>query len=296
MLHETRAFFKRKDVLEVDCPALIAFPNVDAHIDSFSLDKSSKRFLFTSPEYGMKRLLASGAPDIYQLSHVFREEEKSPLHNPEFTMIEWYRLGKNLDFLIDETLELIGLFLGSSLPHRIYEYGEVFQKHAGVDYSKISKEALLKHLETLGIFPDPSFDFDSLLQQTFSLLIEPHLGKGELSVVIDYPESQAALAKTKEKNGIQVAERFEIYYNSIELANGYFELTDSKKQKERFSKENEKRISLGKLALEIDDRFLDSLENLPECSGVAVGFDRLLMLRAGCHTVQEILPFYWDNA
>lgn len=299
MLAAARHFFADRHVLEVDCPLITQAASVDAHIDLIAVrDGPSWRYLHSSPEYGMKRLLADGIGDIYQLAHVFREGEQSGKHNPEFMMAEWYRLGFTFAQMIDETVDFIRLFLGS-LPARTLSYREVFLHYAGFDYLEASDDFLLNYLVARGITPYPGIEAegkDALLNLILGTLIEPQLGQDELFVLAYYPSSQAALAKTCQRGPETAAERFEIYYRGIELCNGYHELADAKEQRQRLIEANQQRLQLGKDELPIDERFLKALEKgLPECCGVAVGFDRLMMLRQG-KQIEGVIPFTWTEA
>jgi lysyl-tRNA synthetase class 2 len=247
----------------------------------------------------MKRLLAAGIGDIYQISHVFRAGEVGPLHNPEFTMAEWYRIGISFQELIEETLAFIRLFLGE-LSTRYLRYGEALKEHAGIDYVTASRDELVGCAKERGIdVPTEAkeWDRDTLLQLLVSFLVEPHLGKDSIDVLYDFPASQAALAKTAMREGEAVAMRFEVYRKGIELANGYQELTDSIEQRQRLVRSQEARIAAGKDPLKIDERFLKALEaGLPDCCGVAVGFDRLMLLRHYQESLNGILPFSWEEA
>lgn len=292
MLARARSFFAEKDVLEVDCPALSIAAPIDTHIDVMQVSFQDKiiGYLHTSPEYGMKQLLSEKCGDIYQMSHVFRAGETSPLHNPEFTMVEWYRLSLSFEEMIEETLDFIRLFLGP-LPSRALSYRETLLQFAQIDYLHAKEQELFACLQkhNLGLTPaSKQWDKDTLLQCLVSFLVEPHLGKDELFVLYDFPASQAALAETEGDS----AKRFEIYYKGIELANGYKELLDANEQRKRLLASNAKRVELGKEILPIDEAFLKALEKgLPPCCGVAVGFDRLLMLRLGKKEIREVLPF-----
>ncbi len=290
MLAEVRAFFSHKKILEVDTPILSHAAPIDTHIEVMAIP-SVKGFLHTSPEYAMKRLIAEGSGDIYQLSHVFRAEEAGRLHNPEFTMIEWYRIGVSFQFLIDETLELIRLFLGN-IPVHIYTYSQAFQKFVGIDHLAASPSDLKKIAEenNLPLTSDAdSWDKDTFLHFLMAFLIEPQFAG--LNIIRDFPSTQAALAQVYQ----DVAERFEVYFNGIELANGFHELTDPVEQRRRFVQANCEREKLGKETLPLDENFLSALEDLPDSCGVAVGFDRLLMLQLNKESLKEILPFAWDN-
>lgn len=297
MLAQVRNFFFERQVLEVDCPALNQAAAIDAHIDVMSVTlPNEKRFLHTSPEYGMKRLLSRGSGDIYQMSHVFRKEESGPLHSPEFTMIEWYRENMTYAAFIDETLDLMRLFLGPLAREQI-SYREALLKYAGVDYLYADERTLAACAEKHGLNLHGPASQDDLLHLLMGFVVEPMLGKGHLTVLCDYPASQAALAKTTWKDDEPIAERFEVYYQGIELANGYHELTDAKLQRERFEAANAKRLALGKEIFSLDEHFLNALEaGLPDCCGAAVGFDRLLMLKTGARSIEEILPFSWTTS
>ena len=295
MLSEVRAFFKNRYVLEVDCPALSPAAPIDLHIDVMTVDTGdSTGFLHTSPEYGMKRLLAKGSGDIYQLSHVFRSGETGPLHNPEFMMIEWYRLGFSFEQMIEETLECIRLFLGE-IPEKRMSYKQLIKHFLNTDYETALPSELFKIgcEKGLGLPPEAEkWDKDTLLQALIGFVIEPQLGQDHLFVLTHFPASQAALSQTRElESGEKVALRFEVYYKGIELANGYHELTDAQEQRRRLEESNQKRIAAGKLKLPIDHLFLEALEKgLPDCCGVAVGFDRLLQLKHQLPTLQSALP------
>jgi len=273
-LAAVRAFFSERTVLEADTNMLSHAAPVDAHIDVMQVDMGNSKtgYLHTSPEYGLKKLLAAGSGDIYQLGHVFRAEEESPLHSPEFTMLEWYRVGMPYQTFIKETLELFRLFLGPLLAETL-TYKQAFSLHAGIDIHEDLAPHTLPFSEKA-----PTWDRDTQLNLLFSHLIEPKLGQNKLTAITDWPSSQAALAKTNTVNGETVAKRFEIYFKGIELANGFDELTDPLEQRTRLENENQKRLALGKNTLPIDEEFLKALETLPECCGVAVGFDRLMLL------------------
>ncbi|MGE0198860.1 MAG: EF-P lysine aminoacylase EpmA [Simkaniaceae bacterium] len=275
-LNKVRAFFDKKGCIEVDTPLLSPYAPIDVHIDLFEVKDGG--FLHSSPEYAMKCLLAEGAGDIYQLGHVFRKDEKGRLHNPEFTMIEWYRIEVNFEEFLEESLALCSLFLGPQ-NHEILTYDEALKKYLGID-----AKASLKTLSTLA---EREGTREELLNMLWGCHVEPHLGQGLYSVITAYPEEQAALSQIK--NGY--AERFEIYFMGMELGNGYHELTHPIEQKERLDRANEGRAALGKEPLPLDPHFLQALEmGLPDCYGIAVGFDRLLMLHLKASSLQEILP------
>ncbi len=291
MLMEARRFFSERKILEVDTSLLQKTACVDAHIDLFSCTMHGKPwYLHSSPEYAMKKMLAKGAGDIYQLSHVFRKEELGTLHRPEFMMAEWYRIDESFDIMIEETLAFITLIAGERQVRHL-TYQEAFLEFLSIDPFAASEEELLAvlpkemhHEELL------SEGRDGILNLLLATQIEPLLGIDEYTTLSYYPKSQAALSKVTEINGIAVAERFEVYANGVELANGYHELTDSKEQKIRLEEANQKRIEMDKCPLPIDKEFISALEHgLPDCCGVAVGFDRLLMLRMNSNSISEVL-------
>ncbi len=301
LLGKARAFFAERGVIEVDCPALSHASPIDLHIDvmAVAVNKTEIGYLHTSPEYGMKRLLSLGLGDMYQISHVFRAEEFGPLHNPEFTMAEWYRLGIPLTQLIEETLEFIRLFLGA-LPANYLRYRDALFHYAGIDYVDAPCSQLLECAKKHEIsLPQDAgtWDKDTLLQLLVTFLVEPHLGKERLDILYDFPSTQAALSQIKELDDERVAMRFEVYCKGIELANGYHELTDPLEQRTRLDQAIQARITAGKDPLKIDEHFLEALEiGIPDCCGVAVGFDRLILLRHNKDTLRDVLPFDWENA
>lgn len=300
MLARSRQFFENRHVLEVDCPAISLSASVDSHIDLITTNNNSQLgYLHSSPEYGMKRLLAEDIGDIYQLSHVFRAGERSTKHNPEFSMTEWYRIQRTFEDMIHETADYIRLFLGD-LSLEIISYREAFKKYAGVDYVHASSSELIECLHSHGIIPYDKIEKDgkdAILNLILGSLIEPHLGRNQLCTLAYYPASQAALAKTCKRNDEIAAERFEIYFQGIELANGYHELADAKEQHDRLIEANEHREQLGKNTLPIDTNFLTALEKgIPDCCGVAVGFDRLMMLRHSKNNIDDVIPFAWEEA
>jgi lysyl-tRNA synthetase class 2 len=301
MLASARAFFSSRHILEVDCPLITAKGSVDAHIDLIPVlyNGSERRYLHSSPEYGMKKLLSEGLGHCYQLAHVFRDGEYGPKHNPEFTLAEWYRLDMPFDAFIEESLAFIRLFLGD-LPSFRYSYKNLFELYLDINPFTATIKDLEPLLATHGIELSEALKKggkDSLLNILLGTLIEPKLGKEELAVLVYYPPSQAALAKTTNIDGDTVACRFEIYYKGIELANGYDELADPDEQRQRLKEANCQRSALGKEALPLDEDFLKALEKgLPACCGVAIGFDRLMMLRHHAATLSEVIPFDWSSA
>ena len=295
MLKKAREFFYERAILEVDCPILSPYASVDAHIDLIAAcAMQMDAFLHSSPEYPMKRLLSEGIGDIFQLSHVFRDGECGSKHNPEFMMAEWYRLSFSFEAMVEETLDFIRLFLGN-FEAEIVSYKELFLRYAGIDPYSSTNEELGQYLQKIS--PETQTDSrDDILNFILALQIEPQLGKNKLTALVYYPPTQAALAKTRLVDGEMVAERFEIYYQGTELANGYHELQDADEQLRRLIEANELRLRLGKNELPIDMRFIEALKHgLPACSGVAVGFDRLMMLRHNKQVLSSILSFDWDS-
>lgn len=301
MLAKARAFFSERGIIEVDCPLLTSNASVDLHIDLISalFGGEETRYLHSSPEYGMKRLLSEGIGDCYQLAHVFRDGEVGHKHNPEFMMAEWYRQGVKFEDFILETMDFIKLFLGD-LEHVVVSYKQLFEEHLGLDPFKASDDVLMAAIQKSGISYYPSIleeGRDALLNLLLGALIEPKLGKDKLTVLAYYPESQAALAKAALVDGDRVAKRFEVYYQGVELANGYDELADAKEQRRRLTEANEERLKHGKRQLPIDEAFLAALEQgLPEACGVAVGFDRLMMLRHKRDKISDVIAFDWAQA
>ncbi|MGR3911827.1 MAG: EF-P lysine aminoacylase EpmA [Candidatus Rhabdochlamydia sp.] len=298
MLATVRTFFSTRNVIEVDTPLLSKSAPIDSHIDVMTVTFASrqKAYLHTSPEYAMKRLLCHYPIDMYQLSHVFREEEMSSRHNPEFTLIEWYRNHFSLPKLIEETLELIQLFLEPLTP-QFLSFQELFLKFLHFDPFLVTKDELYQQALKTSSLPSPSslsWDLDTWLYYYMGCIIEPQL-KG-LYVIDAFPPSWAALAKIKQEGNITVANRFEIFFNGIELANGFEELQDPFEQRIRLQENNKERVKQGKPPLPLDEHFLAALEKgLPSCCGVAAGFDRLLMLHTNASSLKEVLPLSWDD-
>lgn len=291
MLAKARSFFAARGVLEVDCCALRPCAAIDSQIDVIEATVTSQEvgYLHTSPEYAMKRLLSGGSGDIFYLGHVFRQGEIGRYHSPEFTMAEWYRIGFSFERMIEETCDFIELILGARR-RRSLTYRAAFEEYVGIDYTSTNLVDVAKKLE-------PSLNCaewsqEALRQFILSHAIEPKLGHGEFTVLTHYPPTEAALACVVEQYGENVAERFEIYADGIELANGYHELADAGELRRRFAKENATRQTAGKPAYAIDEPFLQALEgNFPDCCGVSVGFDRLMLLKHKAKALAEVLPF-----
>lgn len=293
MLEVVRSFFKNQGYLEVDLPSILKYPNLDLNIEPIECYplKDEKGFLHTSPEYAMKKLLGDGGDKIYFLGHVFRKNELGRLHNTEFTMVEWYQKNTTFDLFLKEILSFLALFLNYKKFEIIY-YEEAFAKFASVNIH--NKEKLIKVAKNF-IQNAEKYDITTLRQLILSQLIEPKLGDGVFSVLCDFPKEEAALAKTIFKNGKEVSERFEIYFQGIELVNGYHELDQGEIQRKRFALLNEERKKIGLDNLIVDEEFLRSLDSIGDCYGVSAGFDRLLMLKLGCKSIKDVIHFNWNN-
>jgi lysyl-tRNA synthetase class 2 len=295
-----RHFFEQRDVLEVETPSLSQATVTDVHLDAFSTEfnfdisgQSKSLYLQTSPEYAMKRLLAAGIGSIFQLSKAFRNEGKGRFHNPEFTMLEWYRPGFDQFQLMAEVSDLVSLLLNTEQSEQL-TYQQAFIDHLGVDPLNANlaqlKSCVNEH-ELEGEWLENEQSLDTLLQFLFSMLIEPKLGQERPCFIYHFPASQASLAKISAENSL-VAERFELYYQGVELANGFNELTDAKEQRSRFIKDNLLRQANNKPTKAIDENLLSALEfGLPDCSGVALGVDRLLMLALKASNISDVLAF-----
>ena len=254
---------------------------------------SGDRWLQTSPEYAMKRLLAAGSGPIYQVCKAFRAGEAGGRHNPEFTLLEWYRPGFSLAELIEEVADLARAVLGNTL-HRVVTYRELFRQYLGIDPFLVDAEELEGFARARLDYSGGAETRDTWLDLLLTHLVEPQL-EG-LVFVHDYPASQAALARLREKDGVTVAERFELYVDGLELANGYFELIDPAEQRARFEADNRTLASRGEPARPIDEQLLAAMEaGLPSCAGVALGLDRLLMKKLGAERVQDVLSFDWSR-
>jgi len=294
-LQKARYFFTSKGYFEIDVPSIVKYPAVDAYIDSFEV-KSNENigYLHTSPEYLMKRILTIGMKKIFYLGHVFRVDEIGKLHNLEFTMAEWYHVGFSLNEIIEETLDFCKNFIGEKKVVYL-SYRNAFLKFLKIDpfITSIAELKIFAFKSNINISSE--LDKDSWLQLLFSDLIEPKFKNDIFYVISEYPKTQAALSKTKLVDSFEVAERFEIYYNQIELANGYFELNDSDELHSRFKAENRKRELSFKKPYPIDKNFISSIDHLPNCSGVSVGFDRLLMLAYKKSDIKDVILFPFNE-
>lgn len=294
LYRQIRTFFESRNVLEVDTPLLSQAAVSDPNITP--MQTSDQRWLQTSPEYAMKRLLCAGSGDIWQLCKVFRRGEAGQRHNPEFTMLEWYRLDWSLSQLMDEVRDLVRAVFASrwaELPEIRLSYAEALSQYAGIPVHTASDQDIAQ-LGRKAAGNDLDLDRDGWLDIIMSHLVEPALPKDTLVFIDEFPASQAALAKVVahddgDDDGHAVAQRFELFFNGTELANGYHELTDALEQRRRFEKEAQGRP--------LDERLLAAMASgLPECSGVAMGIDRLLMHQLQAARIADVLSFDWTNA
>lgn len=291
---DIRQFFTERGVLEVDTPILSSAPASDVLLEPFSTyyqgAERKKLFLQVSPELFMKRLLAAGSGAIYQIAHVFRDEEEGTWHNPEFSLLEWYRPGFSQWDLIWEVIDLLKQVL-SCQNAEFFSYCEIFERYTGLHPLHTPLPILQDYLTSFHVNQPQTLDRDACLQLIMAYHIEPKLNYDALTVIFNFPASQAALARLHPDN-LELAERFEVYRRGLELANGFRELTDPVEQRQRFARAVAERSRLQKPAYPLDERFLTALHSgLPECAGVAVGLDRLLALKLGISKIQEVLTF-----
>jgi len=299
LLATLRQFFADRGVLEVETPLLARHGVTDPNIEAYRVPdprNAGARFLQTSPEYAMKRLVAACGEPVYQICKAFREGEAGSRHNPEFSLLEWYRPGFDHHGLMAEVAELVTSCLGSR-PLQKFDYRELFLERLRIDPFSATV-ADLEQLARRHLDPgDLAGDRDLWLDLLMSHVLQPGLGAGTLCFVYDYPPSQAALARIDRRDGIDVGQRFELFVDGMELANGYYELTDPREQRRRFEADNTLRRARGQAELPVDDDLLAALEHgLPACSGVALGIDRLLMLKTGATDISEVLAFDWERA
>jgi lysyl-tRNA synthetase class 2 len=298
LLAAARQFFAQRGVLEVDTPALVRHAVTDLHIHSAQVQlpgHAAPLFLHSSPEYAMKRLLAAGSGDIYQIAHVFRGQETGRLHNAEFTLIEWYRCGYLLPQLMQEVAQLAHLLLGMPLdaPVETLSYSEVFQRGLGCAPLTAGEAALRAQAIAHQLEPQLAARCgrDELLDWLMGSVLGPRLGANALCFVQLYPASQAALARL-DPSDPRTAERFELYCDGVELANGFHELAAAEELRQRFARDNAQRLRRALPVSAPDERLLAALAfGLPDCAGVALGFDRTLMLAVGAAHIEEVLAF-----
>lgn len=299
MLSRIRAFFDARGYLEVETPALQTSPCMEPHIQAFKVEG---RYLHTSPEFAMKKLMVAGLPKIYQIAHVFRDEAPSSLHTPEFTMLEWYQKNLSYEGMMNETIALVRTAAdGASLSYRgtVCDPQAEWEKltvidalnlHTGINIE--GKFGDLAHLQVeakrIGVYLSPSDDWENALLKIIMDKVEPHLGQTTPTILCDYPVSMAALSQPKPGNP-SLAERFEVYICGIELANAFGELTDAKVQRERFLHDVALRKKIYGDDYPIDEEFLRAIDfGLPPCSGNALGIDRLAMLITGASHIDQV--------
>jgi len=299
LLAAIRTFFRERGVLEVETPLLCSTGVTDPAIEPLLVERGASvarpRYLQTSPEYAMKRLLAAGSGPVFQITKAFRDGEAGSRHNPEFTLLEWYRPGYDHHRLMAEVAALICHCLGDRPEQRI-TYRQLFLDCLGLDPFTASVEELQAFARARIEVGALAGDRDLWLDLLLSHLIEPQLSRRGICFVYDYPASQAALARIVESGGVAVGQRFELYVDGMELANGYHELTDAAEQRRRFDRDNARRREHGLPERPRDENLLAALAHgLPGCSGVALGVDRLLMLATGATDIRDVLAFDWSR-
>jgi elongation factor P--(R)-beta-lysine ligase len=304
IIAEIRNWFSERDFLEVDCPALQVSPGNEAHLHAFQTTMIGNdgvgvpRYLHTSPEFSCKKLLAAGEKRIFNLGHVFRNRERTLTHAPEFTMLEWYRVGEGYRTIIDDTLALVRLTAGLNPfswrghvcdPHAEAEWLSV--QDAFVKYANVDLLSTLNNRDALAANSPVAFQAGESWSDIFSRIlvekVEPHLGNGRMTVLYEYPSAEAALARPCAHEP-RVAERFELYACGVELCNGFGELTDAVEQRRRFEAEMEIKQRLYGERYPIDEDFLAALAMMPEASGVALGLDRVIMLATGATMIDQV--------
>jgi lysyl-tRNA synthetase class 2 len=293
LLATIRQFFAERDVLEVETPLLCQAAALDPDLEPVQV---GERYLQTSPEFAMKRLLAAGSGPIYQICKAFRGDEAGRRHNPEFTLLEWYRPSFDQQQMMDEVRELIELFLPGRSWSQI-SYRQLFQQHLALDPWLSDVRELEACARAAMDVAFATASRDQWLDLLLSHLLEPRLAEAGMVFVHDFPPSQAALSRLKQVQGVAVSDRFELYADGIELANAYCELTDASEQAQRFRRDIGELQQRGAPPRRVDERLLSALQHgLPDSSGVALGLDRLLMLAQGCDNISEVLAFAWQRA
>lgn len=306
MLASIRRFFAERSVLEVETPLLSHSIGTDPQLEFFTTEyclppMQESLFLQTSPEFAMKRLLAAGCGSIYQICKAFRNGESGRFHNPEFTLLEWYRVGFSLQQLMDEIAELIGQLFDGLLSSEVqrFSYQEVFQQYTGLDplefsYQHYCAYALLNQLPDAASICE--YDHATWLDFIFSHKVQPFLGENALCLVYGYPACQPSLARINYHDA-RIVERVELFINGVELGNGYYELVNADEQNRRFDSEIAIRQQKKRPAVVKDQRLISALSSgLPDCSGVAIGLDRLLMLLSNSLTIDDVLGFAVSRA
>jgi len=306
MLKNIRAFFDAHSVIEVETPLLSRYSTTDPHLDSLrSRFREQDCYLNTSPEYAMKRLLADYRQAIYQICKAFRDDELGPNHNPEFTLLEWYRPGYDISQLMDELAALIETLFKDSAINPVFErlsYQQAFETTTGFNPHRVTASECYRYAVTNNVEVPQGLtaedDVNDWLDWLLTQQVLPAFKKGCFTFLYDYPAAQCALAKIENNaEQIAVAKRFELFFGETELANGFFELTDADEQLSRFQQENQRREQAGKATACIDENFIAALAHgVPACSGVAVGLDRLLMVLSRSENIDQVLSFSWSNA
>lgn len=300
MYAQIRQFFAEREVLEVDTPLMCARSITDPYIQPFVVE--GKYYLQTSPEYAMKRLIADGVGSVYQICKAFRQEESGNNHNPEFTMLEWYRMGFDHKQLIAEMDALLQLLFATTEPAKKSSYHDIFQEFVGINPHTASldqlKECAFDHNINLSPSVISELNITDWLQLLMSHVIEPQFIGSVPWIIYDFPVPQAALSRvfTDERNQL-VAGRFEVYMQGVELANGYYESLDPIELNNRFIRDNERRRELNLNIHASDERLLAAMQaGFPECAGVSLGLDRVLMLKLGVKSINEVIAFPIERA
>ncbi len=306
MLKNIRAFFDARNVIEVETPLLSHYATTDPHLDSLSSRfREQACYLNTSPEYAMKRLLANNPQAIYQICKAFRDDELGSHHNPEFTLLEWYRPGYDMLQLMDELAELIETVFKDSKIDPVFtrlSYQQAFENVTGFNPHRVTSDECYQFAVNNSVDIPQGLTVadhvDDWLDWLLTQRVLPAFKKDGFTFLYDYPASQCALAKIENNvEQLAVAKRFELFFAEVELANGFFELTDADEQRLRFQQENQRRQYAGKGSVGIDENFIAALTHgLPECAGVAVGLDRLLMVFSSSESIDKVLSFSWQQA
>ena len=292
---DIRAFFAERGVWEVDTPVLSNASITDVQLRFLEtrtqgVAGNRRLFLHTSPEFAMKRLLCAGSGSIYQLAKVFRDDECGRNHNPEFTLLEWYRVGFDHHQLMAEMDALLQRVLHCGASEKL-SYQAAFERHLDINCFTVSDTELANLAVSKAQYIGTPLSRDALLQLLFSIVIEPQLGRDVPCFIHDYPASQAALARVRNET-YAVASRFEVYVQGLELANGFHELSDAAKQRRRFEQDNRERVRDHVVAGVLDEPLLHALQHgLPDCAGVALGIDRLIMLALKAQHIDDVLSF-----
>lgn len=305
MYQRIRQFFAERDVMEVETPILSQAGVTDVHLASVPAlrhvqGQQHTHYLQTSPEFPMKRLLASGSGAIFQICKVFRDDEHGRKHNSEFTMLEWYRPTFSLSDLMHETSALLNVCLAerfSELRPMVLSYKHAFQDRLDINPLQATLEQLKETARRVGLNLDLGDDRLAYIDLLFSHMVEPSLGFDTPVFLTDFPPEMASLAKVKtDEDGEQVAARFEVYIEGLELANAYDELVDADVLRQRFTTDNAERAAQGLTVMPIDEHLLAALPHMPECSGIALGIDRLLMVAQNKLKLEQVITFPADIA